>query len=455
MRKTRGKASKSEKPPTHPLFLRLLKGHDRPLLDAVFSPDGKHIATACEGNAVKLHRVAAGTKPEEPDVPPAGIDLGAETASVLAFSPDGGNILAACQGRQRIRYIRVEDPPKPRKGGGVVPVATLKEGSGSVPVPHTAQLGEVCAAPLGGSDGRWVFLTVVSDGKDMDLHLFSGDSRSKLKKWSVNSGGNNGAALSGDGSYAAVATWRTEVPLRALVRSSPTGPVQHLKDAMVLSGGHHGTVNAVTFGPPGPVVGAQPLKPVRAYTGSDDGTWAEWDIGVKWTSGESPKLLGRYRPAGSDRRPVRHLATSADGRVLACVRQGVPRSKRLQEQLSKGAAEAQAGGSGTRASGGSPGDWPAVLELCGLVGDQAFHAGGGAGASSSSGRGAATGGAAGVSADDECEHTSSVQIPLDGLGVVRRLRVSPTGHHVSLVFVGSGMAKIYKVPKEVRRHAHS
>jgi len=456
VRKNRGKASKSEKPPSHPLFLRLVKGHDRPLLDAIFSPDGNTIATACEGNRVRLHKALA--KPDELDVASAEIDLGSENASVLAFSPDSRTIVAACRGQQRLRYILVGDPPSTKGGRGkkaagtpVGPVATLTASESSLPVAHTAPLGDLCAAPLGGTEGRWMLLSVVTDGKDMDLHLFSGDQKSKVKKWSVNSGGNNGAALSGDASYAAVATWRTEVPIRALVRSSLTGPVQHLTDAMVLAG-HHGSVNAVAFGPAGPMVGSVPIKPLRAYTGSDDGTWAEWDIGVKWTAGESPRLLGRYGAESCDRRPVRHLATSADGRVLACVREGVPRSKRLQEQLTKAAGTA----TGDRA-GKPPAEWPSMLELCGTVGEHAFHehseaGGGGRDRSGTGGPAEVGGGGAGSEDEDRVQqYPGAVRIPLEGLGRVKRVRVSPDGHSVILVFVGSGMAKIYKVPKEVRR----
>jgi WD40 repeat protein/cytochrome c-type biogenesis protein CcmH/NrfG len=218
------------------------------------SPDGRWVASGGDEVRVWLHS-AGGLAPS--------VVLGRhrDTVRGVAFSPDG-KVVASCSSDQTIRLTPIDAPQE----------ATSLIG-------HTSRVTAIAFSP----DGS----LLASVGEDGGLRLWEARSGQQLADLRPNAGALRALAFSPDGSHVAVSSNDVFV-----YRLSSRRERRRLH-------GHRYVINAVAF---------HPSKPLLA-SGSADRSVHLWQL-------PEGKIVRSFLQSRSH--PVRRLAFSPDGKVLAC-----------------------------------------------------------------------------------------------------------------------------------------
>ena len=284
----------------------VLHGHEGHATLVAISAGGSTVVSAGQDGTARVWDVAAG----RPRYVLAG-HLG--PVSSLAVSPDGATVATGDDRTVRLWSAATGMPLGPALTGHADVVIALRFlSSGSVvsgSLDGTLRIWDVAGVsavepPLTGHDG-WINAIAVSpDGTT--LASASGDGTARL--WQVEPTRALGGALAGGGPgpFHDVA-----IGPRDVIAAAGGDGVVYLWDARTRApagrlAGHRGSVAAVAFGPDGVLASA-----------GDDSTIRFWDV----TTGRAA------RPAITAGEPVRDLAFSADGRLMASA--GVNGSLRL------------------------------------------------------------------------------------------------------------------------------
>ncbi|MDJ0837790.1 MAG: protein kinase [Acidobacteriota bacterium] len=231
-------------------------GHASEVLSAVFSPDGKYLATGSGDNTVKLWPLQE-SKPV--------ITLTGHTDEVLdtAFSPDG-RLLASCAADHTIRLRDMKNPAE---------AVTLTK--------HTDEVTSVCFSP----DNR--LLASVSADETLQLWDLTGETPQPRATLRGHKGPVQGVAFSPDGRLLATASGDETVKLWAVASGRVLRTFR----------GHKSNVVSVLFTPDGKTLASS----------SDDRTIKLWSV-------PDGALVGTLTGHRSD---VAGLAFSKDGTILA------------------------------------------------------------------------------------------------------------------------------------------
>ncbi len=238
-------------------FLAELAGHQAPITDITWTPDGTHFATADGAGRVIIHELVGGNSARTLGQP---VELGAPVEH-LSFTSDGTRLAMTAAGR--VEFVELSDQRR----------------TSSVGLPGPTDL--VATTPSGD-------LIIVVDEQLLRWDLAGKMTTEPL----VGAGSVNRAALSPDGRLLATASGSSGVVLWDV-----TGPPHRL--GVVTPTASEGTL--LVF---------QPGQP-RLLVGSEDGTVAQSDI-------TDPRAPGQLTPAT---RVVEHtlleLNVSSDGRAQA------------------------------------------------------------------------------------------------------------------------------------------
>ncbi|SFR27426.1 WD40 repeat [Lentzea waywayandensis] len=244
----------------------VVRGHQEPASFAVFSPDGKILATAADDRTMIIWDFTDPFHPSEL----GRVHAGGNATHGMAFSPDSGTI-AAAGWDGLIRLFDVTDPRRPVEKARV---------SG-----HEGQVQAVQFTP----DGR----SLVSSGQDRTIRIWDISGPATLVR-TIQAHDQNvhAVSLNRDGTTIASAAWDGTVKLWDLA----TGTQLSVIDA---TPGDY-AVDGVAFSPDGRTIA----------TGADNGDVRLWDV----TDQRAPALLS---VASGHSFSVHAVAFSPDGRFLA------------------------------------------------------------------------------------------------------------------------------------------
>ncbi|OWZ24029.1 hypothetical protein PHMEG_0001012 [Phytophthora megakarya] len=271
----------------HASLLHSIKGHKYGVTAAAYSPNGRFLATASSDRSIRLH-FRETLKDKNPKVHQINIEYDHVTA--MGFSSDGRSLVVATENGTVKVYQKLRAKP---------------EVVADFPISHKTDVHSVLMNDV----GNWATIITCAGDSDTDVKFWS-LSGELLQTVNTNQVANYHCVGSKDNRYIAVAAYTPEVKIYEIAREK-TGAFKKVNKIMTLQG-HRTGVMDLAFD------GSDALPVNRVVTISKDASVRLWDINVRYTVQEDPKVMSTF--TASAEQPFQAVDFAPNGKILAMVR---------------------------------------------------------------------------------------------------------------------------------------
>ncbi|CAI5728060.1 unnamed protein product [Hyaloperonospora brassicae] len=271
----------------HERLLYALKGHKFVLTAAAYSPNGRFLATASSDRSIRLYFCDT-LKKQQPKLHQINIEY--DHATALCFSPDGRSLVVATESGNVKVYQKLRVKP---------------EIVADFPTLHKTDVHSVLMNDI----GSWATIITCAGDSDTDVKFWN-LSGELLQTVNTNQVANYHCVASKDNRYIAVAAYTPEVKIYEIAREK-SGAFRKVNKIMTLQGHRTGVVDIAFDGSD-----ASPVN--RVVTISKDASVRLWDINVRYTLQEDPKVLSAFTASGE--KPFQAVDFAPNGKMLVMVR---------------------------------------------------------------------------------------------------------------------------------------
>ncbi|KAG7392298.1 Transducin beta-like protein 2 [Phytophthora pseudosyringae] len=271
----------------HSSVLHVLKGHKYGVTAAAYSPNGRFLATASSDRSIRLYFRDTLTD-KNPKLHQINIEY--DHATAMCFSSDGRSLVIATESGNVKVYQKLRAKP---------------EVVADFPVTHKTDVHSVLMNDI----GNWATIITCAGNSDTDVKFWN-LSGELLQTVNTNQVANYHCVGSKDNRYIAVAAYTPEVKIYEIAREK-TGAFKKVNKIMTLQG-HRTGVMDLAFD------GSDALPVNRVVTISKDASVRLWDINVRYTVQEDPKVMSSFTATGDQ--PFQAVDFAPNGKMLAAVR---------------------------------------------------------------------------------------------------------------------------------------
>ncbi|CEG39489.1 WD40 repeat protein [Plasmopara halstedii] len=271
----------------HPSLITVLRGHKYGVTAAAYSPNGRFVATASSDRSIRLY-FRDTLKDKNPKLHNIKIDYDHVTA--MNFSSDGRSFVVATESGNIKVYQKLRVKPQ---------IVT------EFPISHKADVHSVLMNDI----GNWATVITCAGDSDTDVKFWNLNGE-LLQVVNTNQVTNYHCVGSKDNRYIAVAAYTPEVKIYEIVRER-TGAFKKVQKIMTLHGHRTGVVD-LAFN------GSDTLPVDRVVTISKDASLRVWDINVRYTVQEDPKVLSSFNVSEGEAFQATDFAPN--GKMLVMVR---------------------------------------------------------------------------------------------------------------------------------------
>ena len=322
MHKKKG-SKKSSGLPSHPRFVKGVKGHTGNVDCVALSPNGMWLATSGSDQQLRITQVGpkAAKKGGEPVY--FRIIIEKDMIASMSWASDSLTVVAAMEDSKDVCFYRMrEKKDAPSTASGFkYELIELKKRRFS-----TSHVGKIRTCKIDTAYSAPVIITAGNCLADNTVSAYSFDGR-KLGQF-VNSYSSNGVILSSDGKFVLPRSGAKEIKIHEVSRRKAKGQAEAVfegvsqNSVMTLAGLHTGVVADVFVGGHDAPV-AHGISD-RVLTCGNDGILGLWAIDVHYKFNEDPKLL--WSQKYSDGTKFTGVTMSSDGtRFVVCDDAGVMR----------------------------------------------------------------------------------------------------------------------------------
>ncbi|KAE8906507.1 hypothetical protein PF005_g6703 [Phytophthora fragariae] len=280
-------AATQEASDEHSSILHVLKGHRYGITAAAYSPNGRFLATASSDRSIRLY-FRETLKDKNPKV--HQINMEYDHATAMSFSSDGRSLVIATENGTVKVFQKLRAKPK------IV---------ADFPVSHKTDVHSVLMNDI----GNWATIITCAGDSDTDVKFWN-LSGELLQTVNTNQVTNYHCVGSKDNRYIAVAAYTPEVKIYEIAREK-SGAFKKVNKIMTLQG-HRTGVMDLAFD------GSDKLPVNRVVTISKDASIRLWDINVRYTVQEDPKVMAYFNASGEQ--PFQAVDFAPSGKMLAMVR---------------------------------------------------------------------------------------------------------------------------------------
>ncbi|KAG6615182.1 WD40 repeat protein [Phytophthora cinnamomi] len=271
----------------HSSLLHTLKGHKYGVTAAAYSPNGRFLATASSDRSIRLY-FRETLKDKNPKV--HQINMEYDHATAMSFSSDGRSLVVATENGTVKIYQKLRAKP---------------EVVADFPVQHKTDVHSVLMNDI----GNWATIITCAGDSDTDVKFWN-LSGELLQTVNTNQVANYHCVGSKDNRYIAVAAYTPEVKIYEIAREK-NGAFKKVNKIMTLQG-HRTGVMDLAFD------GSDKLPVNRVVTISKDASIRLWDINVRYTVQEDPKVMSSFSATGDQ--PFQAVDFAPNGKMLVMVR---------------------------------------------------------------------------------------------------------------------------------------
>ncbi|CAH0480889.1 unnamed protein product [Peronospora belbahrii] len=271
----------------HPNMLYLIDGHKYSVTAATYSPNGRFLATASSDRSIRLYfRETLMNK--NPKLHRINIEYDHVTS--MSFSSDGRSLVVATENGTVKVYQKLRVKPE---------IVT------DFPVAHKTDVHSVLMNDI----GKWATIITCAGGSDTDIKFWNlnGELQQTVN---TNQVANYHCVGSKDNRYIAVAAYTPEVKIYEITREK-LGTFKKVNKIMTLQG-HRTGVMDLAFN------GSNVLPANRVVTISKDASVRLWDINVRYTVQEDPKVLWAF--TAKEEKPFEGVDFAPCGKIVVMVR---------------------------------------------------------------------------------------------------------------------------------------
>ncbi|POM58492.1 Glucose repression regulatory protein TUP1 [Phytophthora palmivora] len=271
----------------HSSIMHVIKGHKYGITAAAYSPNGRFLATASSDRSIRLY-FRETLKDKNPKLHQINIEYDHVTA--MCFSSDGRSLVVATENATVKVYQKLRAKP---------------EIVADFPISHKTDVHSVLMNDI----GNWATIITCASDSDTDVKFWN-LSGELLQTVNTNQVANYHCIGSKDNRYIAVAAYTPEVKIYEIAREK-SGAFKKVNKIMTLQG-HRTGVMDLAFD------GSDALPVNRVVTISKDASVRLWDINVRYTVQEDPKVMSAFTASGD--LPFQAVDFAPNGKILAMVR---------------------------------------------------------------------------------------------------------------------------------------
>ncbi|KAI9911286.1 hypothetical protein PsorP6_008896 [Peronosclerospora sorghi] len=285
-KKKTGDATAKEGDMEHPSILHVLRGHKFSVTAVAYSPNGRFVATASSDRSIRLYfRDTLNDK--NPKLHQINIEYDHVTA--ICFSSDGRSLVAATENGTVKVYQKLRFKP---------------EIVADFPITHKTDVHSI----LMNDTGNWATVITCAGSSDTDIKFW--DLKGELLQTvNTNQVANYHCVGSKDNRFIAVAAYTPEVKIYEIVREK-SGALKKVNKVMTLQGHRTGIIDLAFDG-------SDTLPVKRVVTISKDASVRLWDINVRYSVQEDPKVLSAFTSSESR---VEAIDLTPEGKMMVMVR---------------------------------------------------------------------------------------------------------------------------------------
>ncbi|CAH0487896.1 unnamed protein product [Peronospora farinosa] len=271
----------------HKYMLHQINGHKYGITAVRYSPNGRVLATASSDRSIRLYFRETLTN-KNPKLHKISIEYDHVTA--MSFSSDGRSLVVATENGTVKVYQKLRVKPEI--------VADFS-------VSHKTDVHSVLLNDI----GKWATIVTCAGNSDTDIKFWNMNGE-LLQTVNTNQVANYHCVGSKDNRYIAVAAYTPEVKIYEITREK-SGGFKKVNKIMTLQG-HRTGVMDLAFD------GSDVLPVKRLVTLSKDASVRLWDINVRYTVQEDPKVLSAFTARGE--KLFEAVDFSPCGKMLVMVR---------------------------------------------------------------------------------------------------------------------------------------